>query len=302
MNKSLLYLLISISLVFSIPAEASVTGIWFDGQLLSSAHPLPITCSANGVSVGCAATFGTAFPTNGNAIGVKNGGNLVALNGDVSGNAGVDIYGINGTVLSLGQTTMAGSLPVTIASNQSNLPNNIVQFGGTALSTGIGAGGAGIPRVTVSNDSTIGLVAGTAVVGKVGIDQTTPGTTNAVQPIPGASGGTSIFSEIVAANTTSVAVDANPGQIYGIRVFSNNTTIVYGKLYNTAQASTTCGAGTPRDRFEIPAQTGGSGFVVPISYGETFSTAITLCVTGGIADTDATAPAASSYLVSIDYK
>lgn len=57
---------------------------------------------------------------------------------------------------------------------------NIQQVGGTNVSTGTGAGGAGIPRVTVSNDSTVGLVAGTAVVGKVGIDQTTPGTSDSV--------------------------------------------------------------------------------------------------------------------------
>ncbi len=58
---------------------------------------------------------------------------------------------------------------------------NITQFGSTNISTGTGTGGAGIPRVTVSSDSTVGLVAGTAIIGKVGIDQTTPGTTNAVK-------------------------------------------------------------------------------------------------------------------------
>lgn len=124
-----------------------------------------------------------------------------------------------------------------------------------------------------------------------------------VQAIPGTTGGTSTFSEIVANNTTSVAVKAGPGQIYGIRVFSNNTTPVYGKLFNLAQGSVTCGTTSgPLDRFEIPAQTGGSGFVVPIPYGQTYSTAITLCMTGGIADNDATAPGAAAYLVSIDFK
>ena len=58
--------------------------------------------------------------------------------------------------------------------------DNVTQFGGNALVTGTGASGAGIPRMTVANDSTIGLIAGTQIVGKVGIDQTTPGTTNGV--------------------------------------------------------------------------------------------------------------------------
>jgi len=45
----------------------------------------------------------------------------------------------------------------TVAVTQSTSPwvNNITQFGGTNVSTGTGAGGAGIPRVTVSNDSNI---------------------------------------------------------------------------------------------------------------------------------------------------
>lgn len=63
----------------------------------------------------------------------------------------------DGTVtMAFGQQTMANSVPVAIASNQSNVPANIAQFGGNNVATGTGAGGAGIPRVTVSNDSTVG--------------------------------------------------------------------------------------------------------------------------------------------------
>jgi hypothetical protein len=45
----------------------------------------------------------------------------------------------------------------TIATTQSGGPwtDNISQFGGTNISTGTGVGGAGIPRVTVSNDSNV---------------------------------------------------------------------------------------------------------------------------------------------------
>lgn len=45
----------------------------------------------------------------------------------------------------------------TAAVTQSTSPwvDNITQFGGTNLSTGTGPGGAGIPRVTVSNDSSV---------------------------------------------------------------------------------------------------------------------------------------------------
>lgn len=45
----------------------------------------------------------------------------------------------------------------TVTSNQGTSPwvNNITQFGGSAVVTGTGASGSGIPRVTVSNDSTV---------------------------------------------------------------------------------------------------------------------------------------------------
>jgi hypothetical protein len=45
----------------------------------------------------------------------------------------------------------------TVTANQGGAPwsQNVTQFGGTNISTGTGAGGAGIPRVTVSNDSNV---------------------------------------------------------------------------------------------------------------------------------------------------
>jgi hypothetical protein len=54
-----------------------------------------------------------------------------------------------------------------------------------------------IGTVNIASSQTVGLVAGSAIVGKVGIDQTTPGTTNAVQ----ANAGTNL-------NTSALALDA----------------------------------------------------------------------------------------------
>lgn len=50
-----------------------------------------------------------------------------------------------------GQTTMANSAPVVIASNQSNLPANITQVGGASLALGAAAKAAAIP-VTMATD------------------------------------------------------------------------------------------------------------------------------------------------------
>ena len=102
-----------------------------------------------------------------------------------------------------------------------------------------------------------------------------------------ATSGVSTFSKLVANNVTSVAVDASPGNALSIRAYNNSATIAYLKLYNAAQGSTTCGSGTPVLRELIPANTSGAGVVVILNGrrgARYFSTAISACVTTGIAD------------------
>jgi hypothetical protein len=60
----------------------------------------------------------------------------------------------------IGAVTQSGgpwSVSGTVTANQGGAPwsANITQFGGVALSTGVGASGTGIPRVTIANDSNI---------------------------------------------------------------------------------------------------------------------------------------------------
>lgn len=81
------------------------------------------------------------------------------------------LYDANGSPVVLGQSSMSGSLPMAISSNQSSIPvaatqsgtwsvtnsgtTNVTQFGSNNVVTGTGASGLGIPRFTVSNDSNI---------------------------------------------------------------------------------------------------------------------------------------------------
>ena len=65
----------------------------------------------------------------------------------VQGNASGTPIPISGTVTTSGTTAVTQSTSPWV--------DNITQFGGTNISTGTGASGAGIPRVTVSNDSNI---------------------------------------------------------------------------------------------------------------------------------------------------
>lgn len=125
-----------------------------------------------------------------------------------------------------------------------------------------------------------------------------------VVPTASSTGGMLTSSKQVANNTTSVAIDASPGTLYQVRVWNNSATIAYAKLYNAAQGSTTCGSGTPLNRILIPANTSGAGATIPFGagLGVAYGTAISLCVTTGFADSDTTSPAASTYIVEVDYK
>lgn len=85
----------------------------------------------------------------------------------------------------------AGSCPLPVSATitpSGTQDVNQKQVNGATINVGVGAAGTGTQRVTTSTDSTIGAVtaitnalpAGTNLLGKTGIDQTTPGTTNGV--------------------------------------------------------------------------------------------------------------------------
>jgi hypothetical protein len=99
-------------------------------------------------------------------------------------NSGLKSAGTMRIVLATDQPALTNKLLVTpdsvaLPANQSV---NVTQWSGTASVTGSGTA-TGALRVELANNGTglVGLNAGTALVGKVGIDQTTPGTTNGVQ-------------------------------------------------------------------------------------------------------------------------
>lgn len=78
------------------------------------------------------------------------------LYSNLRNNAGTEV-GTSGAPLRVdptGTTTQPISGTVT-TTPPSNASTNVAQFGGTNVSTGTGAGGAGIPRVTLSNDSSL---------------------------------------------------------------------------------------------------------------------------------------------------
>jgi len=118
---------------------------------------------------------------------------------------------------------------------------------------------------------------------------------------PVTSGGLSRSSVVLANSTNATSVKASAGQVYSIQVFNNSTNIAYLKFYDKASAPT-CNSDTVVWNVLIPASANGAGAVVPIDVGLTFTTGIAYCVTGGIAASDNTAVAATSFIVNVGYK
>lgn len=171
------------------------------------------------------------------------------------------------------------------------------------------------------------IPAGTNIIGKVGIDQTTDGTTNlvvakqataanlnatvvgtgtfATQAVPtaGTTGGATPF-HLVAANTNnSTSVKGSAGVVYSVQTSNvSASTVAYLKLYNKATAPT-CGTDTPVKVIGIPANDHLGGNNVNLgSVGVAFSLGVGICVVTGIADNNNTAVAASTITIAIDYK
>lgn len=91
------------------------------------------------------------------------------------------------------------------------------------------------------------LAAGSAIIGKVGIDQTTPGTTNLVQATP--TPRTPFFVDAVKATVTQVKGTA--GTLAGWTLYNPNTSVVYVQVYDVA-SGTTVTLGTTVPTYVIP--------------------------------------------------
>lgn len=133
------------------------------------------------------------------------------------------------------------------------------------------------------------LGAGTALVGKVGIDQTTPGTTNKVSLGAVTTGGATSVRIKSGVSNNLTSVKASAGQLLGGIVANRATGERFLKLYNKASAPVVAND-TPVITIPIPPV---SSMPIDCSvYGAVFGTGIAYAITAGVADTDATNTAA----------
>lgn len=152
---------------------------------------------------------------------------------------------------------------------------------------------------------TTAIPAGTNLIGKFGIDQTTPGTTNAIVSTATTTQGLTPYGLQTAASTNSTLVSTGAHTLKGMYLESSSTTVMYLRMYDTAGAPT-CSSSTGFIRsFAIPpAASSGliGGVMIPLPpEGVAYSSGISFCVTGGASNTDNT-NATTGGLVNLDYK
>ncbi len=143
----------------------------------------------------------------------------------------------------------------------------------TAISNALPAGNNNIGDVDIATIPS--LVAGTALIGKVGIDQTTPGTTNNVtsKDIPDAASTYALTNVSSTAYETGHILKGSPGYLFMLTGYNSKTSSQFIQLHNT----TTVPADTavPILIFIVPAS---SNFSLDLGkYGRYFSTGISIC-------------------------
>jgi hypothetical protein len=298
------------------------------GALAAAALAAPLVIAAAPVINETVAIVDPNTPTQ--QAGVDAGGNLkVNCTTGCSAGSGTGANNADGVATQstgLGQTTAypflynGATYDRWAGSASRGADVNLKDVAGAAINTGHGTA-AGSIRVELPTDGTgvVGLAAGTNIVGKIGIDQTTPGTTNGVQinaalpsgtntigavtPAAATSGGSTAYhlSGGSAASTNSTNVKASAGTVYNIVALNTSATLAYLRLYNASSAPTCSSATGVVHDYPVPANASGAGLVIPFPTGEAYSTGIGFCLTGGGTDTDATNAPTGVY-VEISYK
>jgi len=146
-------------------------------------------------------------------------------------------------------------------------------------------------ETNISSPQTVGLVAGSAVVGKVGIDQTTPGTTNAFEVVPDTAAAVAFSNSTKATLTTAVNVKASAGNVYGVFALNGAASTCWIQFLNSASTGTLgtavifsvpLPASTTQPVWVSPAPQALANFSTGIAVGiSTTATGASACGTGG---------------------
>lgn len=215
------------------------------GLSTDSSGNLNVNVISGGGSNASVGTNGSSTPTSSTALGAANGGNLVQLAADSSSNLDTDLAKVGGSALGLGQTTMSASVPVVVASNQSNLPANVAQVAGNNVSTAA----SGVQKVGVVGNGGVALdvaAGGTAATNSL----LTGGAYNSSPPAP-TSGEQEPLQLDSSANLKVNVATALPAGTNAIGTVAPS--LSSGALVNGEQAVTATAAALPSTSLTRPA-------------------------------------------------
>lgn len=216
-------------------------------------------------------------------------------------------------------TSCGGQSLPSPATGSPPAPITIDQTGDLCTNAGGGGGGGGAVTVADGADVTLGAKAdsacGTATgtcslealikfLNNAAISAIPPGTNyvgqfglNAV-----ATGGWTPKHFIAANSDNATNLKASAGIVHAVQVFGIGSAPAYLKFYNKA-SSPTCGSDAVVKSVMIPASSTaalGSG-AIAVVLDTQFSTGISYCVVTGIADSDDTSVAATTFNINIDW-
>lgn len=262
--------------------RANITA-YSSGSITVTAHAVPGSFSPRVTYAIIQATAGTALAAD-------------QTNSELRVSTYVKNVAAGDTALALGQATMAASLPVAIASNQS-----AVIVGGSAAS---GASNTGNPakiggsfnttQPTVTNGQVVDaqFTARGAAIVATGVDAFN------VVPQAGISGGATYYHLDSAATTNATVVKNAAGMLYNYTISNANAAQRYFKLYDVSSAPT-AGSGTIVYTIGVPANGIATG---SFPTGMAFTTGISFVTVTTLADGGSTAVAAHDLSIDLAYK
>lgn len=156
---------------------------------------------------------------------------------------------------------------------------------------GSSAGTCSLPAlIKFLNNAVIGSIpSGSAIIGKVGIDQTTPGATNGISEVSAPTGGATGATILSAASNNSTSIKASAGTLYSVTVVQTTTTLMDVRFYDTASAPTCSSATGMKLNFPVQSNTVSAGATYNLGpTGIAFASGIGVCITGANANNDNT--------------
>jgi hypothetical protein len=204
-----------------------------------------------------------------------------------------------------GQTTMANSAPVVIASNQTAVPVSGTFYQATqpvslaslpALATGSNAIGS-ITNTSFAATQATATNLRTAAENYQGGSAVSSSNPLYVTSISSATGGDTTYHLVSAASVNATNIKASAGVVTGWYIYNSNANARKVAFHNTA-GTPTAGASI----FYTIVIPGLAATNVSFPNGLAFSTGIAITTVTGLADSDATAVALNDLVINIFYK